>query len=151
MRVGAAVVLAAAALAACGGSEKRLSKAEYEQTVRDSYGQVQAAFVSASQAAPGELEARIEAAQEALRSAAERLESIEPPAEVEEMNEEIAEGMREYADDLDRLRDAAERGDGDVIAAFNAELDRNEAVHKIAEAAEEMKFKGYDVGPIAAD
>ena len=57
--------------------------------------------------------------------------------------------MRRYADDLDQLRAAATKGDMHAIEAFNERIAKNEAVKQIAEAAEEMKFKGYDLGQIA--
>jgi len=79
------------------------------------------------------------------------LEGIEPPEAVEEENEEIVEGLREYGEDLDSVRDAAEKGDLAAIEKFNDAIGTNEAVERIAEAAEEMKFKGYDLGPIAEE
>jgi chromosome segregation ATPase len=132
-------------LTGCGGD--RLSKGEYEQKVRTEYASVQQAFRATGSA--GDLASKIERAQDQLREAAEALEKIEPPEQVEEENEEIVEGLREYADDLDELRDAAEKGDQAAIDAFNDRIAKNEAVERIAEAAEEMKFKGYDLGPIA--
>jgi hypothetical protein len=59
--------------------------------------------------------------------------------------------MREYADDLDELRRAAQSGDAEAVALFNAGIPQNAAVRKIAEAAEEMKFEGYDLGRIAEE
>jgi energy-coupling factor transporter ATP-binding protein EcfA2 len=59
--------------------------------------------------------------------------------------------MREYAESLDGVRAAAERNDSVAIGQFNLGLDDNEAVEQMAEAAEEMKFKGYDLGRIAEE
>jgi phosphoglycolate phosphatase-like HAD superfamily hydrolase len=134
----------------CGGD--RLSKREYEQKVRSEYADVQQAFLAtgASLGTP-DLAEKIADAQEQLREAAEALEGIEPPENVEEENEEIVEGLREYAEDLDGVREAAERSDQQAIDAFNEQISENEAVEQIAEAAEEMKFKGYDLGPIAEE
>ena len=70
---------------------------------------------------------------------------------VEEENEEIVEGLREYANDLDELREAVVSGNAAAVERFNAEIGQNPAVERIAEAAEEMKFKGYDLGPIAEE
>jgi soluble cytochrome b562 len=137
-------------LAGCGG-DGRLSKAEYEETVRSAYGAVQQAFRETNVDSANELAARVEAAQDQLREAASKLEDVEPPKEVEAENREIAEGMRAYAEDLDRLRNAAERGDVRTIEDINARITQNESVGQIAEAAEEMKFKGYDLGPIAEE
>ncbi len=138
------------ALTGCGGD--RLSKGEYEHKVRAEYAEVQQAFraTGASVGRP-ELADKIERAQKQLRDAAEALEGIEPPEAVEEENEEIVEGLREYGEDLDSVRDAAEKGDLAAIEKFNDAIGTNEAVERIAEAAEEMKFKGYDLGPIAEE
>lgn len=136
-------------LAGCGG-EDRLSKQEYGQKVRAIYADVQQAF-QATNVPQGELAARVGAAQDQLRESADELEDIEPPEDVEREHEELVEGMRRYADDLDRLRNAAENGDQRTIDDFNARIAQNEAVEQMAEAAEEMKFKGYDLGQIAEE
>jgi hypothetical protein len=113
---------------------------------------VQQAFqATAASFGQPDLAGKIGDAQEELRGAAESLEHVEPPKEVEEENEEIVEGLREYADDLDDLRDAAERNDLKTITAFADRIADNEAIHQIAEAAEEMKHKGYDVGAIGEE
>jgi gas vesicle protein len=149
---GAAVAaLAAVLLAGCSGEEDRLTKSQYEQKVRSVYSGVQAAFESTRDADGSQLARRIEQAQQELLSAAGELESIEPPAAVEEETEELVEGMREYAESLDGVRAAAERNDSVAIGQFNLGLDDNEAVEQMAEAAEEMKFKGYDLGRIAQE
>jgi hypothetical protein len=137
-------------LAGCGG-DGRLSKAEYEETVRSAYGEVQQAFRETNVASTKELAARVEAAQGKLRAAAAELEDVQPPKDVEAENTQIVEGMRAYADDLDRLRNAAARGDTRTIEDLNARIAQNESVEQIAEAAERMKFKGYDLGPIAEE
>jgi soluble cytochrome b562 len=143
-------VLVVLSLVACGGD--RLSKREYEEKVRSEYAEVQEAF-RATGAAYGrpDLAEKIEAAQAELREAADALEETKPPEEVEAENQQIVSGMRRYAESLDRLRNAAERGDLAVIEDATARIAENEAVEQIAEAAERMKFKGYDLGPIAEE
>jgi uncharacterized protein YicC (UPF0701 family) len=145
------LALCAVLLAGCSGGEDRLTKSQYEQKVRSVYSGVQAAFESTRDADGSQLARRIEQAQQELLSAAGELESIEPPAAVEEETEELVEGMREYAESLDGVRAAAERNDSVAIGQFNLGLDDNEAVEQMAEAAEEMKFKGYDLGRIAEE
>jgi hypothetical protein len=155
MTAGRLLILVVSALtsvvvAGCGG-DGRLSKTEYEETVRSTYAEVQQAFRQTNVDSTKELASRVGAAQNQLREAASTLENVEPPTEVEADNREIVEGMRAYAEDLDRLRNAAVRGDVKTIEDFNARIAQNESIGQIAEAAEEMKFKGYDLGPIAEE
>jgi acyl-CoA reductase-like NAD-dependent aldehyde dehydrogenase len=112
---------------------------------------VQEAFVRTNVTDPGELAERVEDAQGELRDAAEELEGVQPPEDVEAENAQIARGFRAYAEELDRLRNAAEQGDERTIDDFNTRISRRESVGQIAEAAERIKFKGYDIGLIAEE
>jgi hypothetical protein len=143
-------VTALVAASCAGGGDDRLSKPEYEATVRSAYAEVQEAF-RRTDVAVGELPDRIEDAQAQLRDAAGVLEDVEPPEEVEAANDQVASAMRQYADDLDVLRAAAERGDEAAIESFNSRIAHNAAIQLLMEAAESMRAKGYDVGPIAEE
>jgi predicted nuclease with TOPRIM domain len=136
-------------LAGCG-SDERLTKDEYAEKVREVYADVQAAF-RATNVPQNELASRVTAAQGQLRESADELESVDPPEDVESEHAQLIAGMRRYADALDRLRNAAEAGDQRTIDDFNARIGQNEAVEQMAEAAERMKFKGYDLGQIAEE
>jgi hypothetical protein len=146
-----ALVVAALATGACGGDDG-LSKTEYAELVRAEYAEVQEAF-RATGASFGrtDLPEKIEAAQDELRESADTLDDADPPADAEAENEQIAEGMRRYADSLDRLRNAAERGDLRAIEDASSRITTNQGVVLIAEAAERLKFKGYDLGQIAEE
>ncbi len=143
------LALTALVLSACGG--ERLSKGEYEQRVRETYAGVQQAFLATNVSSTALLAQRIGKAQEELRAAADRLDDTSPPQEVEKENGEIVAGLRAYADDLEVLKEAAQRGDRKAIARFNNGVRSNPAIARIAEAAEEMKEKRYDLGPIAEE
>jgi len=145
------LLLPMVAVGAACENEQRLSKSEYERVVSEAYAPVQAAFEATRGSATTALGGKIEAAQAELRGAAERLEEIEPPEEVEKQNEELVEGMRAYAGDLGRLLAALRNGDAGAVGEFNREIGENKAVEQMAEAAEEMKFKGYDLGRIAEE
>ena len=144
------VLLAALALAACSADDGPPTKTEYAEEVRTVYGEVQEAFAR-TDVAVDELADRVADAQAELRSAADELEGTEPPDDVVAEHDQIVEGLRAYADDLDRLRNSAERGDERTIEDFNARIAENDSVVLIAEAAESMKFKGYDLGQIAEE
>jgi hypothetical protein len=144
-----ATVLALVALAGCsGGEDDRLSKPEYEEKVQTVYAEVQLAFQSTRGAEGEELAGRIVLAQESLRHAADELAAVSPPEEVEVHHADLIEGMREYADALDEAVRAASRNDVDTLQRFQ-NVANNPGVREMAEAAEEMKLKGYDLGPIA--
>jgi uncharacterized protein YicC (UPF0701 family) len=145
------VLAASVSLGIAGCKEDRLTKTAYEQTVRSQYASVQTAFEATRDTSGATLAARLRNAQKALREAAEGIEAKEPPKQVEEETEELVEGMRDYAEQIEPLVEAARSGRRGVIDRFNVELAHNEAVEKMAEAAEEMKFKGYDLGPIAEE
>jgi predicted nuclease with TOPRIM domain len=138
-------------LVSCAGDNERLSKPEYEEKVRTVYAEVQEAFRQTNVPEQEELADRVEDAQEELRDAAGELEDVDPPDEVEAENAQIAESMRTYADDLETLRQAAEDGDSTAIASFNSRVATNDAIVAMMEAAERLKFKGYDVGDIAEE
>jgi hypothetical protein len=139
------------ALARSDDSGPALTKPEYEQKVRSAYADVQDAFRSTNVRSMQELAARVADAQAELRRAASSLDELRPPGAVVKQNAQLVVGMREYANDLDELRRSAEEGDSAAVSRFNAGIPQNAAVRKIAEAAEEMKFEGYDLGRIAED
>ena len=153
LRAGLALPLAAAfaSLGIAGCNEGRLTKGAYEQKVQSEYTTIQSAFEATRGTSGKQLAARLDAARKALLATAEQLEAGEPPEQVEEENEELVEGMREYAEQLEPLVEAARSGRQGVIDRFNSKLGTNEAVEQMAEAAEEMKFKGYDLGAIAEE
>lgn len=118
--------------------------------MRSAWADVQRAF-RATDVRPSLLAERVAAAQETLRTAADRLAGVIPPREVRGENLVIAQALEEYADDLEEVRQAAVAGNARRIAAFNERLAGNRALARIAEAAEEMQSKGYDLGPIAEE
>jgi hypothetical protein len=142
--------VAALALAGCGG-EEQLTKQEYEARVRSVYAEVQAAFRATRVQSPDELADRVDAAQDELRSAADELDGVEPPAEVSQENDRLVAGMRAYAKQLDAVREAAEDGDTAELEELASALGRSEPVEEMSEAAEQMKLEGYDLGPIAEE
>ncbi len=153
------LALAAIALLVVGSSlvfvlrddDERLSKREYEQEVQSAYSEVRSAFLRTRGASSSDLANRVADSQKALRAAADKLGGVKPPTPVLAEHRRLVAGMRAYADDLDELRVAAASGDQAAVTAFNERVGQNKAVLQIAEAAEEMKFEGYDLGRIAED
>ena len=150
-RVAATVLVAilAASAAGCGGE---LSKSEYEEKVQAEWADVQAAFQAT--AVGSDLDDLAEAtkrAQDELRQSADDLDDVDAPKAVEELNEELAQALRGYADDLDAVVEAAEEGDARRITEFNRRISTNRWILQIREIAEQMTAKGYSLGPLAED
>lgn len=145
------VALAAVLLVPRGGGGGALSKPEYEEKVRAVYADVQEAFQKTNVTSTKLLATRVADAQRELRRAADELDDEKPPGEIAQENEQLVKGMRDYADDLEELRRAAEEDDTGGVTRFNQSIPQNRAVQQMAEAAEEMKFEGYDLGPISED
>jgi hypothetical protein len=122
-----------------------------EEALRSAYGAVRAAFRQTRVGSLGALDSRLAAAQAQLRRAADRLDAADAPGDVGRPHEELVEGLRAYAHDLDELRAAARAGDRSRIAAFNARIGENEAVERIAESLEEINHAGYDLGDVRLD
>jgi hypothetical protein len=131
--------------------EEPLSKGQYEQEIRSTYAEVQTAFLRTRGASGPELADRVSEAEQALRDAADELERLTAPVAVEAAHEQLVEGLREYAADLETLHSAIERGDTEAIDQFNTGIAQNDAIRKITAAAEGMTEEGYDVGPIAEE
>jgi ABC-type transporter Mla subunit MlaD len=144
------VGLAAILLVPRGGGGA-LSKPEYEEKVRAVYADVQEAFQKTNVTSTTLLARRVGEAQRELREAADELDDAKAPGDVKAENDQLVEGLREYADDLEELRQAAEADDAAGVQRFNQAIPENQAVQQIAEAAEEMKFEGYDLGPISEE
>ncbi len=147
------VILASLALLVFAGceNESRMSKPAYAKKVRTEWAGVRAAFLAAV-GRPGErpsartLAERVSRVQQALRKAADDLDMVEPPKDVEEPHEEFIEGLRGYADDIEPVRKKLLAGDKLALIRFNRLTSENESVKRIGEAAEEMLKRGYDVG-----
>lgn len=128
----------------------QLSQQQYEQKVQTLYAGIQSAFVATRGMEGRELAERIGVAQQALRNASRELLASRPPAGVESENQALAKAMAEYAEALAPAIKAAAARDREALARFQNVASLG-PVREMAEAAEQMKYKGYDLGPIAKD
>ena len=149
------VVLVAAVfiIAGRGGNEHHLSQRAYEQQMLSIYGNVRNAFAGTTTniATMHDLSRRVQTAQTELRNAAKQMHALRPPADVATQTHGIAVWLDVYADDLDQLRNAADAGDAARVRAFEDGLPQNESIEHIAEAAEQIHGKGYNLGVLSGD
>ncbi len=107
-------------MAGCG-SEKQarpLTKAAYERQLKATIQLLDSELRKlgpAAKTAPREVAGRIERIQDELRNAADRLDEVEPPAEIRDPHDRLVAGLRELADDLDESREAAEKNDPEEL------------------------------------
>jgi hypothetical protein len=157
LRVAGGALLAAALLAAAlalpgrgAGGADRLSKHEYELAVRAAYADVHAAF-SAARPGEGDLAPRLADAATSLRVAAASLARIRPPTDVAGEHARLVAGLHAYATDVTEVRAAVAAGEEQALASFNARIPTSEPIELMAEAAEAMTFKGYDLGRLSEE
>jgi hypothetical protein len=137
-------------VAGCGNSPRQVTKAEYTKEL-DRVGK-------AASDAGSELGRSIDIAtfngnvdkfQDTLRDAAGDLDGLEPPADVRDVNDQLAGSLREFADELESVKEARRQS---IFKARNAlgKVARSEAVTNARAAIRELKQKGYDVPSLSA-
>ncbi len=154
-RMTAILLTAVVALAAgCGGND-RLSKDAYQQELDNAIQKVEQAFrglgeslqkVSSGSGSLDQVADEVGNIQEELNSAAEDLDGVTPPEDVEASHEKLVDGMRALSNDLEEFKGAIEEGDTGAIDRFAADARELDSVKQLEEATNELKEKGYDVG-----
>jgi hypothetical protein len=145
-----AASLAAAAVlvggGGCGGGD-RLSKAEYEEKMQEVGASLERSFEAIGDN-PDSLDQLSEAlgkSQDELREAADELEDVEPPENVEDAHDDVVDGLRGVADQFGELVEATEEGDPEEIEQFMKDFEDSDAAKKLQSATEEIKSKGYKI------
>lgn len=129
-----------------------LTKAQYEQKLNSFGSSLDASFTELNTmfqgATPKEGAAdKIAEIQTQMRTFADDLDKVAPPEDVMTDHEQLVEGLRDYADDLDEFRKAAEDESVHAIETFVQSLD-SESVTKVHQALGGLKEKGYNVVPM---
>jgi uncharacterized phage infection (PIP) family protein YhgE len=161
--IGAAALLALAGCGGGGGGES-LSEEDYGTAVQETGNVLEEAFAEIAeeaQAVSGDVGSLDEAGEalealaatvakgaDALETAANDLETLEPPDEAADANQQLVDGLRALAADFDELEAALEGGDFSEIIALGEELQQiasSDAGKQIESAIEELESQGYDV------
>jgi hypothetical protein len=145
----APLLLVAALVAGCGGSS-RLSKAQYEAKAKADGNVVQAAVVkiSGNPSSLAALAKEVDAAETAVKKAADDLGSAKPPANAEADNAKIVAALRAIAVQLEKLKKAAAAGDPAAAQAAATAIQHAPEIKSAQAAAKDLKAKGYDIGVI---
>jgi hypothetical protein len=147
------VVTVVAALAACGGNP-RLSKSQYERSVNQIGKQLSTTltdtFNSPKLQSPGSLKDAavvLRAGQESIRNAADRLDRLNPPSQIESIHRQLTKGFRDFASAFGRFAQATEKGDLAAIQTFSEQVSAQTlpAMVEIQKAIDALKAKGFDI------
>jgi hypothetical protein len=144
--VAAALILV---LAGCGGGGP-LSKAAYEQKLDDAGKGLAVAVQKLAQArSKDEFKNDVSEVQQALGHAADQLDGITPPEDVEGANGRLVQGLRGLADDFDQVKAAADEG-VDAARRKGQQITTGAASRKAQQAIQEIQRRGYDVGRLGS-
>jgi hypothetical protein len=150
------LVLAAAVTvmaSACGGGS-RLTKAEYEGRVNEIGRQLSSTlektFSSPQFQNPSSLKEAADVlrqGQEDMEGAADRLDEVNPPEEIEGIHDQFVKGIRDFAGDFGRFAEATEKGDLAALQRFSQQITDESLPSMIAitRATEGLNAKGYNI------
>lgn len=146
----AAVVLMASG---CGG-ESRLTKAEYERRVNQIGQQLTDTLERTFSAPEFQNPSSLKQAADVLRQgqndmedAADRLDDVSPPEEIQSIHDRFVKGIRDFAKDFGRFAEATEKGDLAALQRFSQQISDESLPSMIAvnRATEALKAQGYDI------
>jgi hypothetical protein len=147
----AALGLALAVAGCGGGGGDRLSKAQYEQHFQSDSQAISEGIkpLTTKPKSLTELAAKLKVGEARLHDAANDLNTIKPPKDIEKDNETVAKGLNKFADELESFRKAAENNDVLQLQKTFAELQGSHALENVRNATNDMKQKGYELGSLA--
>jgi len=141
------VVAAVVLLAGCGGSG-RLSKAAYEQKLQADGNAVQSAVTALTKTATTSLAqfaTKVDAAEAAVKKAADDLDAAKPPSDAEADNAAIVAGLRRIQTGLEQVKK-----NPTTAAAIVGQIESSPELKAATKATADLKKKGYKVGVIGA-
>lgn len=129
-----------AALAGCGGSGGGdvLTRAQYQREVQQVLAQLDAriAALRANQTAIARLRT-------ALGDAADRLDSLDPPADADDANGELVDGLRAFEETIADEEETILRARGLEARAVLARIAKSDGITRIRRAEADLRDAGY--------
>ncbi|HZQ89514.1 MAG TPA: hypothetical protein VFA42_05875 [Gaiellaceae bacterium] len=143
----ALIGVAGVLLAGCGGSG-RLSQSAYEQKLQSDGKKVQTSVTALTKTPPTSLAdfaKKIDAAETAVKSAADDLDSLKPPSDASADNDAIVAALRRIQKGLEQVKSNPTSAQT-IVAA----IERSPELKAAEKATADLKKKGYKVGVIGA-
>jgi hypothetical protein len=147
------LVIAVLVAPSCGG-DSRLSKADYERRVNQIGQQLsdtlEKTFSSPQFQSPSSLKEAADVlrlGEKEMASAADRLDEVNPPEEIESIHDRFVKGIRDFARDFGTFAEATEKGDLAALQRFSQQISDESLPSMIAvnQATGALKAKGYDI------
>jgi hypothetical protein len=152
LRARTLLILLIVVAAGCGGGDGRLSKTEYEQQMQAIGSELRAASSGIGDLSQtrdlDKLADTIADFRDRLDEAADDVDGLNPPGDVEEETDKIAEALHAFADTFGEMEDAAR--DGDLPALQNAQAEIATKGAEAQRATESLKQKGYEIGDLGS-
>jgi hypothetical protein len=127
----------AVVLAACGGGDSRLTRAQYEQRVTGVYRELGVSFRSAGTGSAG-----LRRMKSAIDRTAAGLDALRPPRDAEHDHALLLEATRDFATQVDLVRASVDLGDPVTIATHLREVTAPLAIRR---ALRDLRAKGYRI------
>jgi hypothetical protein len=145
-----ALALVAAGCGSGGGGGDELSKAQYEQHLQADSQAITKAFTPLRKPPRtlAQLASQLKVGEAKLHEAADDLDGVKPPKNVQADNAALAKGLRTLADELELLRTAAVKNDANLVQKALAGLEKSHALLDARKATDDMKKKGYKLGTL---
>jgi hypothetical protein len=147
------LVLVAVLLAACGGSG-RMSKAQYEQSLQTDGKALQQAVTaltgSTSITSLAQLATQVDAAEAAVKKAADDLASVKAPKDAVADNTAIVAALRAIQTGLENVKKTATSGNAAAVQKAAASIETLPQLKAAEKAVGDLKAKGYKVGVLGS-
>jgi hypothetical protein len=132
-----------------GGSEKPLSKADYEAQIGAIFRQLQGktlpAVLAVSPADPEGAVRRLKSAEKTLDEEATKLAEMKPPSDATAPTSQLASAFKQIADEVTAARKQAESGNFLRLEQFKARISSDPAVAQVRDAVVQLVNLGYEV------
>jgi hypothetical protein len=132
-----------------GGSDKPLSKSDYEAQIGAIFRQLQGktlpAVLTVSPANREEAVRRLKSAERTLHESATKLAEMKPPTDATAPTSELASGFKQIADKVTAARKDAEGGNFLRLEQFKARIASDPAVARVRDAVIQLVNLGYEV------
>jgi hypothetical protein len=141
------------------GSRARLTKAQYQlrassvtQQFTDTLGKIFSSPELQNGASLKEAAKTIREGADAVRDVAGDLDDLNPPPEAESAHDQLVEGFRQFAQDLDGFADDAQAGSIAKIRAFDQAVTDGTlpSMVKIKKAIDDLTALGFQIGGASA-